>query len=71
VRTGAIYEKASTKKTCMDVAPEIVGTCLTCIAPSSFAATLALISIGVLFAVHAERRKLAAAKARPTPPDSK
>jgi hypothetical protein len=50
----------------MYAAPEIVGTCLTCIAPSSFGATLALILIGALFAVRAERRKLATVKARPT-----
>ena len=47
----------------MLAAPEIIGTCLTCIAPTSFGATLAVIAIGVSFAVHAERRKLAAAKA--------
>ena len=57
---------ASTEKNQMYAAPEIVGTCLTCIAPASFGATLALILIGVLFAVHAERRKLAPVKARPT-----
>jgi NADH:ubiquinone oxidoreductase subunit H len=54
----------------MYAAPEIVGTCLTCIAPSSFGATLALILVGVLFAVHAERRKLAPVKTRPTPSNS-
>jgi hypothetical protein len=48
-------------------ASKIIGTCLTCIAPTSFGATLALIAIGVSFAVHAERRKLAAAKPQPTP----
>ena len=57
---------ASTEKNHMHTAPEIVGTCLTCIAPASFGATLALIAIGVLFAVHTERRKLAAVKTRPT-----
>jgi hypothetical protein len=51
----------------MYAAPEIVGTCLTCIAPSSFGATLGLMLIGLFFAVHTERRKLAAAKAQPTP----
>jgi hypothetical protein len=55
----------------MYAAPEIVGTCLTCIAPSSFGATVALIFIGTLFAVHAERRKLAAVKARPAEAKSK
>jgi hypothetical protein len=47
-------------------ASEIIGTCLTCLAPTNFGATLALIAIGVSFAVHAERRKLAAVKARPS-----
>jgi hypothetical protein len=56
---------ANTKKTAMYAAPEIVGTCLACIAPASFGATLALIAIGVLFAVHTERRKLAAVRAQP------
>jgi hypothetical protein len=51
----------------MYAAPEIIGTCLTCIAPSSFAATLGLIFIGLLFALQAERRKIAAVKVRPTP----
>jgi hypothetical protein len=55
----------------MYAAPEIVGTCLTCIAPASFGATLALILIGALFAVRAERRKLAMVKARPTSANSK
>jgi hypothetical protein len=54
----------------MYAAPEIIGTCLTCIAPSSFGATLGLILVGVLFGLHAERRKLAAVKARPTPTKS-
>jgi hypothetical protein len=54
----------------MYAAPEIVGTCLTCIAPSSFGATLALILIGASLAVHVERRKLAAVKTRPTPSNS-
>jgi len=61
---------ASTKKTQMYAAPEIIGTCLTCIAPSSFGATLGVILIGVFLAVHAERRKLAAVKARATPAKS-
>jgi hypothetical protein len=60
----AIYGWQTQRRT-MYAAPEIVGTCLTCITPSSFGATLALISIGVLFAAHTERRKLAAVKARP------
>jgi hypothetical protein len=51
----------------MYAAPEIIGTCLTCIAPSSFGATLGLILIGILFAVHVERRKVAAIKVRSTP----
>jgi hypothetical protein len=55
----------------MYAAQEIVGTCLTCIAPSSFGATLALIVIGALFAVHAERRKPAAVKAQPSRSKSK
>jgi hypothetical protein len=60
----AIYGWQTQRRT-MYAAPEIVGTCLTCITPSSFGATLALIAIGVLFAAHTERRKLAAVKARP------
>ena len=54
----------------MYAAPEMIGTCLTCIAPSSFGATLGVILIGVFLAVHAERRKLAAVKARLTPAKS-
>ena len=40
-------------------APAIIGTCINCIAPGSFGATLALIVIGASIAVTAERRKLA------------
>jgi len=40
-------------------APTIIGTCINCIAPGSLSATLALIVIGVAFALTAERRKLA------------
>jgi hypothetical protein len=62
--------KRQKEKSDMYAAPEIIGTCLTCIAPSSFGATLGLILVGVLFGLHAERRKLAAVKARPTPTKS-
>jgi hypothetical protein len=40
-------------------APAIIGTCINCIAPGSFGATLALIAIGAGIALTAERRKLA------------
>ena len=40
-------------------APEIITTCVNCIAPGSFGATLALIVIGAGIALIAERRKLA------------
>jgi hypothetical protein len=40
-------------------APAIIGTCINCIAPGSFSATLALIVIGAGLAWTAERRKLA------------
>jgi hypothetical protein len=62
----AIYGWQTQRRAAMYAAPEIVGTCLTCITPASFGATLALIAIGVLFAVHTERRTLAAVKTRPT-----
>jgi hypothetical protein len=40
-------------------APTIVGTCVNCITPGSLSATLALTLIGAVFALTAERRKLA------------
>jgi len=40
-------------------APVVIGTCINCIAPGSFGATLALIVIGAAIALTAERRKLA------------
>jgi hypothetical protein len=51
-------------------APAIIGTCINCIAPGSFGATLALILTGALVAAHSERRKLDAAKTRATPGQS-
>jgi hypothetical protein len=51
----------------MYAAPEIIGTCLTCIAPASLGATFALILLGLIFAVYAERRKMAPAKTRRIP----
>jgi hypothetical protein len=39
-------------------APSVIGTCTNCIALGSLSATLALIIIGVSFALTAERRKL-------------
>jgi hypothetical protein len=43
-------------------APAIIGTCINCIAPGSFGATLAVIIIGAGIALTAERRKLARAR---------
>jgi hypothetical protein len=40
-------------------APAIIGTCVNCISPGSFSATLALIVIGAFIALTAERRNLA------------
>ena len=51
-------------------APAIVGTCINCIAPGSFGATLVLILIGALVLAHSERRKLVAAKTRAAPGQS-
>jgi hypothetical protein len=45
-------------------APTIIDTCVNCIAPGSLSATLAVIAIGVAFAVQSERRKLAPAVKR-------
>jgi hypothetical protein len=42
-------------------APTIIGTCINCIAPGSFGATLALILIGAFVVAHSEHRKLVAA----------
>jgi hypothetical protein len=38
-------------------APAIIGTCINCIAPGSFGATLALIVVGTGIALMAKRRK--------------
>jgi hypothetical protein len=43
-------------------APTIIGSCINCIAPGSFGATLALIVIGAGIALTAERRKLASVR---------
>ena len=43
-------------------APAIVGSCINCIAPESFGATLALILTGAFVVAHSERRKLAQLK---------
>ena len=43
-------------------APQIIGTCINCIAPGSLGATLALILIGAGVALTAERRKLIRAR---------
>jgi hypothetical protein len=43
-------------------APAIIGTCIDCIPPGSFGATLALIVIGAVMALTAERGKLARAR---------
>jgi len=51
-------------------APAIIGTCINCIAPGSFGATLALILIGALLMAHSERRKWIAAKTRAAPGQS-
>jgi hypothetical protein len=51
-------------------APTIIGTCINCVAPGSFGATLALILIGVFVVAHSERRKLVAAKIREVPAQS-
>ena len=51
-------------------APAIIGTCINCIAPGSFGATLALILIGALLVAYSERRKLIAAKTRAAPGQS-
>jgi hypothetical protein len=48
-------------------APEIIGTCINCIAPGSLSATLALALIGVAVALTAERRKLGPAKTQAAP----
>jgi hypothetical protein len=45
-------------------APTIIGTCITCIAPTSLSATLALIVIGASIAPTVERRKLARVRGR-------
>jgi hypothetical protein len=50
--------------------PEIIGTCINCIAPGSLSAMLALILIGALLVAHSERRKLIAAKTRAAPGQS-
>jgi hypothetical protein len=47
--------------------PNVIGTCINCIAPGSLAATLAVIAIGVGLAVQAERRKQVPAKSRAAP----
>ena len=39
--------------------PSVIGTCITCMSPGSFSATLALIVIGAGMALTAGRRKLA------------
>jgi hypothetical protein len=39
-------------------APEIIDSCINCIAPGSMSATLALILIGALMVAHLERRKI-------------
>jgi hypothetical protein len=44
-------------------APAIIGTCINCIAPGSFGATLALIVIGAAVALTVERRKVARVRA--------
>jgi hypothetical protein len=44
-------------------APEIIGTCINCIAPGSLTATLTVIVIGAMIALTVERRKLARARA--------
>jgi hypothetical protein len=45
-------------------APAIVGTCVNCIAPGSFGATLASILIGAFVVAHSERQKLIATRIR-------
>jgi len=44
--------------------PAIIGTCITCIAPGSLGATLALIVIGASIALSAKRRRLARVRVR-------
>ena len=51
-------------------APAIIGTCINCVAPGSFGATLAVILIGALVLAHSERRKLVVAKTRAPPGQS-
>lgn len=42
----------------------IIGTCMSCIAPASLSATIAVIAIGIGLAVQSERRKLVHAKSK-------
>jgi hypothetical protein len=37
--------------------PEIIGTCINCIAPGNLLATLTVIAVGIGIAVQSERRK--------------
>jgi hypothetical protein len=50
-------------------APSVIGTCINCIAPGSLSATLALIMIGVGFALTAERRKATVIGPNEGPPE--
>jgi hypothetical protein len=38
-------------------APEIIGTCINCIAPGNLLATLTVLVVGIGIAVQSERRK--------------
>jgi hypothetical protein len=58
------------KESLMFEAPTIIGTCINCIAPGSFGATLALILTGAFVVAHSERRKSIAAKTRAAPGQS-
>ncbi|MCK1643025.1 hypothetical protein IVA95_37065 [Bradyrhizobium sp. 157] len=41
----------------------IVGTCINCTAPASLLATMTIIAIGAVLALHSERRSRASSKA--------
>jgi hypothetical protein len=46
----------------MSETPNIIGTCINCIAPGSLVATFAIIAVGIGLAIQAERREQVLAK---------